>query len=193
MSYPSLWPNRSPTGPVFGTGWDRITLGGDPLPGRAKILRGGAGLKRDEKKATGKSGSKPSYHGFECKDIEIQVACWLDNHFDAMDAWLKKHGPQPDKSVRPEAIDAAALRHLPVKYAKVIEVSEWKEASEFGRGGRMLTLLAQAYTKPVKTTQTSTPKPKRHINNAVTDGPQARNPEPTDQQSIAGPPNFTPG
>lgn len=195
MSYPSLFPNGSPEGPVFLGGWDRVLIGGDPLPGRVEVVRGGIEVRRDKPKPTGKNGGRQStYHGSDPEDVEIEVHCWLDKHFSYMDAFLKKHGPPTNGDApRPTSIDAAALRHLPIRYVAIVKVSQWADSPKVTRG-KMLRLVLDAFTSAnTKKTVTAQPKPKRKIANAVTDNPQSKNPDPSTLQSVAEPPNFSPG
>lgn len=105
-----------PNGTLYAKGWDLVIVGGDKLPGIARVDGAGLMLRRDPNSKPGTNGGRPVYHGLDEQTIKITVIVWTDEQLAALAAFITKHAPIP--GVEP--------RNLSL-------VSEWTKLSRIDR------------------------------------------------------------
>lgn len=185
--FPPLGPATSqPT--VNPQGWDRCELGGQVVPGFCKILDGGCGLKKDEKKKSGADGQNPTYRGIDPKPIRMEIVTFNDVDREALASLLGPYIPVPGLQPKPVAIDHPSLRMIRV-YSVVIEQAGALIPIE-GTIKAKMTLHMQHWLPSKQANATATPKgaPVRKVKN-VRKTPQQDNPPPTAQKGFAAPPS----
>lgn len=136
-TFPPLSPEVSSKGtgqgPVFLSGWDRATIGDQPVPGLARIT-GGASirLKLDPKDAAGKNGSRPTAHGLEPQEFTLEVRVWTDLQVEALDNVCQKLLPRDGKNPEPVSFDHPSVRLLRINAVQIVGASGLERAEQLG-------------------------------------------------------------
>jgi hypothetical protein len=155
--------SNSNRGPVFLGGWDRATLGDYPLPGRARVTGANIKLKRDQKNAPGKDGSRPTYHGLEGQEFTLEVQIWTDQQAEALANVCAKLLPRPGEHGDPIGFDHPSVRLLPITKVKIVGATALEPGEQRGMykmGFRLEHWLSSGGKKDGKVTT-----PERAINN----------------------------
>lgn len=196
MSFPGLFPANGSAGPLYGTGWDLVVLGGVKLPGKAKVTNAGIRAKFDPKKGKGKDGARPSVDGLEGQSVDIVVTVWTQEQLDKLEEVCKQLLPQPGVKQGAVAIKAPAVNFLGITDVVILGGSLLTEASE-PKGGRQMTISAVHWI--AKSTPAGEKKavstPTRSVRNRRSEDARKRenpNPPPSQQSSSVAPSNFTP-
>src|SRR5262245_15717052 len=190
-----LAPAGGASGPLYCKGWDLGVLGGEKIPGRTRVTRGGIRLKTDKKPKLGQDGNRPTFHGVEPDgEIEIEIINWTDEQMEVLDALGDKHWPRPGVQRQPEAFEHPALRSLGTQrvFVQVVKVPVYALATDYGVSGRKLLVSLYWWLPTPRSGKqaTSTPKtaaPTRSVANLRREDAARRNPLPTAQASAAKP------
>ncbi len=188
-SFPPLGPatDTALSQPLSLPGWDRVTLGGNVLPGKCRVSRGSLVVKIDQKKKPGVHGGNPTLQGINPQQFEIEVTIWTNDQLDALLDVCKQILPQQNQTTQlPLVLDHPSIKHLGV--IKVI-VLGCGIIEMTGVGTRRLSLHLQHWLLSTgKKSATTTPKRAQRVKNDRERASAAKdNPPPTDQ-----PENFTP-
>lgn len=198
--FPPLGPPKM-AGAVNPKGWDRCALAGQVLPGHASILRGGIKLKKDHKPKSGADGCRPTYHGIDPGELELEVITYSDDDREALAGIVATVMPVPGKEPKPVSIDYPGIRHLGISTVLVIGVSA---LIPIGPGVAKMTLQLDHWMPPKASSKIATKTPTRAVRNARKEAAQKNsNPSPTAQKGpgptptgattityVAGPPVF---
>lgn len=109
--------------PAKWSSWDKVELGGRPLPGLCKLTGGGVEHIIDKQGARGQQGARTSIDGTKLAEFEIEITIWTEeqwNEFQSIITALKgKPGkglpePQPIKHPSPNAygIDKVSVIYI---------------------------------------------------------------------------------
>lgn len=183
--FPPLGPATSQES-INPQGWDRCTLDGKVIPGHCRILHGGCGLKKDQKKKNGADGENPTYRGMATKPVGMEITTFNDPDREALASQLGPYIPVPGVKPKPVSIDHPSLRLIRV-FAVVIEEVD-ALIPEAGTTKAKMTIAMQHWL-PSRKNATATPSgaPTRKPPN-VRKKPAQDNPPPTQRKGFAAPP-----
>lgn len=163
MKFPPLGPRTvvsllSPRGQAEPRGWDRVTIGGFVLPGKARVTSGGVAIKVDPKSKNGTNGSRPTYHGDEAQEVDVEVDVWEDEDLERL-AEITRQLRRPGMKGKPVAFDAPQVRDLEIDHVVVERIGPLMDSGERGHKRRTFKcrhwLPSGAKKKSVSTTAKS--------------------------------------
>lgn len=195
-SFPSLAPVAR--GSLTLPGWDRASLGGEVLPGKAKVTKGGVRLKKDLKKKAGADAARPTFHGLEQQEFELEVLVWTNEQLARLGEVCRQVLPRQGVEPKPIALDHPAVRHLGdvvsvvVTGAGVLVDGELPHSKKLAI--QLLHWLPVKASPKGKTTATVTPKrASRNLRSEDAGKRNPPNPAPSTQVGFCGPPISSPG
>ena len=196
MTYlPPLAPPSGAVGPLELTGWDRATLGGFIMPGKARTKGCNVKLKKDKKGKAGSDGSRPTYHGIDPKEFQIEIDTWTDDQRERLVQICRQILPLPGVKSKPLSFDHPSIRHfgMPIK-VQVLGAGELEFDNE--RHTKLSIYVEHwlpASTNPKKSATNTPTRSVRNIRAEDADKLQNPNLPPTDQNNFGVPPvQYTP-
>lgn len=191
MSAP-LGPKGGSAGPTYLTGWDLGILGGERIPGKCRITKGGVKVKKDPKRKAGADGARPTLHGMDPGAVDFEVTVWTEEQLERLIAWCDRFLPRQGVRSAPYLFQHEQLRSMgPSVMVTVESGSELQLAPELGPFGRRLQVHCDHWLPPSgKGAKTATATPVRAVRNVRREDAQRRNPSnplPTEQAAAAHP------
>jgi hypothetical protein len=162
--FPQMFPAGGSSGPLLPVGWDRLSLGGIALAGRAQLTAGSLRLKVDPKKKAGAISQKPTTHGLDAQEFTARLVVWTQEQLDDADEQLAALLPPVNQT--PVTLDhpqAYTLARMIGKIDVLVTGGSIWMPSSIVRGGREMTLNLLHWPAAAKGKGVST-TPKQPIN-----------------------------
>lgn len=174
---------------IYLAGWDLAVLGGERMPGKSRVLKGGVKLKVDHKNKAGTDGAQPTFHGIQPQEMELEVTVWNDAQLAALATVCRKFAPKAGANSAPVALDSPWVRHLgDVVNVKVLGVGELRPGERIAE--RKVSFYLLHWLLPTGAGKKATSTPVKAARNIASDHATNRNPPnppPTKQPGICGP------
>lgn len=187
MSLPPLFPRNGSAQTLFPKGWDRVVIGGLPLPGKASISGGGIALKADPKERNGGNGGTPTFSGLEAQRFQVKVTVVTQEQLDELARVCSLILPLPGSSFAGQSttIESPQLDVLGCVTSVVVTGASPIARSNSGGAEMTLNLMHWLPAQAAKTkgkTAKKTPKAQRKVsqnvpNAIVGEGTVLRQPE----------------
>ena len=137
--------------------WDIFYIGGDPLPGLARV-RGARQIKVDQRNAPGTEGSTLTFLGRTSAEIQVTLRMWTNEQLDVWNKMVPKIQPPPGK-LPPEPLDVyhPALAMLAMKSLLCLDAGIMQPSGDpgvFETQLRFIEFLPEMKA-PVKTAEAS--------------------------------------
>ncbi|HEU4406755.1 MAG TPA: hypothetical protein VFS43_15925 [Polyangiaceae bacterium] len=135
--------------------FDRVFLGGKPLPGKARVTGEGFKGKLDVKSPKGAQGAKITDNGIEAPEFTIELTLWTKRQWLAYQERLPDFSPKPGKGASdPLTIDYPTTSLHGITECRVKEVS----LPELGEGSVKVELKCIQWQPSYKPTGSKTAK-----------------------------------
>lgn len=187
--YPPLGPDNGSNGPKFLTGWDLAVLGGNKLPGKTKLTRGGIKLKVDVKAKAGADGGTVTLHGLDPQQFDLENTTWTEEQREELYRVLRLVAPRPGGKPAIISLDHPAVRHFGFPIG-VLVIGCGPLLPQGPCITKITLTLQHAQRIHNGATHTAKGAAQRQPIRNVTD--LQSNPLPTDGPMSVAPPNFTP-
>jgi hypothetical protein len=209
VSFPPLFPRGGASQPLYPSGWDRVTLGGILLPGKAQISGLGIKAKLNPKEKNGANGGNPTFHGLEAQTGSIKVTCVMQDQLEELAQACALLLPIPGSTYAGQSlsIESPQLDALGCVTSVVVEGATPITRTSSGAAEMTIQVRHWLPAQAAKTkgrAVTKTPQtPVRRPPNAITDpngagaGTVLRNPDgrgtviaPSSDSANFAPPNY---